>query len=499
MFNDVYKGIVIQNNDPTHAGRVKVFVPSVNATLIKDWNDNKDENKKIVHLGENTNSALTPDIIQRLKQMLPWARVSLPVFGMSTPGFYDNAKNISYIGNDSDLTSQEGNKTQEFFQQDRQRQEEITPNTPTTGRNPRQNLNVEGLKIGDIKFPLKKCDKENFDSVLKNTSNPCLAPLIAELPTSYPNAGNNPTPTSTIPNNNNTNNNILTPVNNIPPLNENNSISKISINLINPEIFLNGAKIDLKDTIFNNVCFQEVVVENPSVNYEPPIFFEESSDPITEEKIDKIPVTLNINNIPVNLKFYPTPQLFGNNPIAYKSGNTQVEFSKNNMQGTNIRKNSNPIQLATIPSLAPILPEPKKDPFATIIPRIASMAPMLSPGGGAAASYNRPTTKLLPPEQRKESLLGGLNPVSKENRNFGKEDSDENKIQSGSNQQFKPDVTGSYRPPDHTNSFKGMVSIPSPGAQVHVRFENGNTNYPIVIDTFADQADYQNIFGISPT
>jgi hypothetical protein len=496
MFNDIYKGIVIQNNDPEHAGRVKVFVPSVNATLIKDWNDVKDEDKKIVHLGENTNTSLTPDIIQRLRNVLPWARVSLPIFGMSTPGFYDNCKNVSYVGNDSDLESQAGNKTPQFFQQDRQRQESIAPNSPTPGRNPRQNLNTSGLKMGNMTFPLKKCDKEKFDSIWKNTPNQCLGPLIAGLPPSYPNLGNNAV-TPTISTN-------VTPT----PLqlardairtNTNISISNISMNLLNPDIYVNGNKIDLKDTIFNNICFQEVVVDNLPVNYEPPIFFEDSSNPIEETKIDQIPVTFIINNIPVNLKFFPSPQRFGNNPIAYKSGNTQVEFSKNNIQGTTIQKNSAPTQLSAIPSLAPILPEPKKDPFASIIPRIASMTSMLSPGGGAAASYNRPTTKLLPPEQRQESLVGGNNPVSKENRNFGKEDSEENRVQSGSNQQFKPDVTGPYRPPDHANSFKGMVSIPAPGAHVHVRFENGNTNYPIVIDTFADQADYQNIFGISPS
>ena len=490
-YDGIYKGIIVQNNDPEHAGRVKVFVPSVNATLIKNWNDTKNEDKKISHLGENTNTSLTPDIIQQLKEKLPWARVSMPIFGMSTPGTHDNSKNISYIGNDSDLKSQEGNKTARFFEQDQVRSQTRTPSGNTNGSPPRQRLNISGLQLGNFSFPLKSCDQEKFKSVFNNRP-PCdsLNSDSGNNPPFFVNPGFNGNSVDTvistdIPDR-------LIPGRNVA--NTNSSITDIFINVVNPNIFINGSPVDLKDTVFDNICFKQSVVPNYSVNYEPPIFFEETTKPVTNSIIRELPVKLVINNILIPGQFFP--ETTTTSTISYKADNKTVQFSNNNVQGITIRKNSQPVDLNEITSLQPFIKQPSDDVFQTILPRIVSILSMLSPGGGACSAYNRSTTSLLPPEQRRECLIGGNNPISKENRNFGKKDEKSNTSQSGSNQQSKIDTTGPYRPPDHANKFKGIISIPAPGAHVHVRFEEGNPNYPIVVDTFADQADYQKIYDV---
>ena len=70
-----YKGIVIQNDDPDKVGRVKVFVPQISMTLYKGWNEDRENDKIFTGLGASINSALVPDILDRLKKSLPWARV----------------------------------------------------------------------------------------------------------------------------------------------------------------------------------------------------------------------------------------------------------------------------------------------------------------------------------------------------------------------------------------------------------------------------------------
>lgn len=496
-YDGTYKGIIIQNNDPNNSGRVKVFVPSVNMTILDGWNTDKESNKQFSHLGKNTNTSLTPDIIQRLKESLPWARVSMPIFGASTPGIYDNAKNISYIGNDSDTVSQQGNKSERFFAQDKAK-EQTRQSTPIQGSPPRSQLNTNGLQMGNLSFPSTKCSEDKFPSIWKPTNNACLGPLIANLPTEYPNKNID----DVIPDDSirpNPTNSQITRTRSNNEQNINRSISDIFINVVNPDIFINDKKLDMQNSVFNNICFRQSVVPTYSYQYDPPIFFEETSSPIQYPILSDIPIKLVVNNILIDEVFTLTTT--PSSDIAYISVSdnpkTRIQFGKNNIQGITIQQNSAGVDISSIKNLSPFVPKKNDSAFLTILPRIASMFTMLSSGGGSACAYNRPNTKLLPAEQRKESLIGGNNPVSKENRNFGKEDSSINKSQSGSNQQSKPDTSGPYRPPDHANNFKGLVSIPAPGAHVHVRFEDGNPNYPIVIDTFADKADYENIFGVS--
>lgn len=83
-----YKGIVIQNNDPENVGRVKVFVPQVNMTLLKGWNEEVDTDKFFKFPGANLGSDLGPDVLKRLKEGLPWGEVEQPIFGSGGGGNY---------------------------------------------------------------------------------------------------------------------------------------------------------------------------------------------------------------------------------------------------------------------------------------------------------------------------------------------------------------------------------------------------------------------------
>lgn len=96
-YNSVYRGIIIQNNDPDNLGRVKVFVPHVSMTLYKDWNEKIEEDKFFKFPGQNLDSALTVDILKRLKTSLPWTEVVQPIFGPGGSGYYHSETDFGAI------------------------------------------------------------------------------------------------------------------------------------------------------------------------------------------------------------------------------------------------------------------------------------------------------------------------------------------------------------------------------------------------------------------
>lgn len=78
-------GIVIDNNDPEHRGRVQVFVPHIMPTLYEDWNK-KGEDIRIKCVADNVPEGLTSEIVEKLKKILPWAEAASPIIGQSSPG-----------------------------------------------------------------------------------------------------------------------------------------------------------------------------------------------------------------------------------------------------------------------------------------------------------------------------------------------------------------------------------------------------------------------------
>ena len=76
----IYPGIVIQNNDPSYGGRVKIFVPGITNTVFENWNGTKTDKEF-----DFTDSADLLAILEPLKDALPWAINASTMFGGGTP------------------------------------------------------------------------------------------------------------------------------------------------------------------------------------------------------------------------------------------------------------------------------------------------------------------------------------------------------------------------------------------------------------------------------
>lgn len=81
-------GIVIQNNDPDKAGKIKVFVPHISSTIYNNW-VKKGENKTLKFIGNNINEDLT-EVLDDLKKITPWADCAAPLVGESASGRFNN-------------------------------------------------------------------------------------------------------------------------------------------------------------------------------------------------------------------------------------------------------------------------------------------------------------------------------------------------------------------------------------------------------------------------
>lgn len=96
-----YLGIVIQNNDPEFRGRIKVWVPFVSATVYENWNQDR-KDKKFKFLGKNINSPISGQLLDELKNILPWAEYVAPSTGASGSGLYSATKDAGTISDSND-------------------------------------------------------------------------------------------------------------------------------------------------------------------------------------------------------------------------------------------------------------------------------------------------------------------------------------------------------------------------------------------------------------
>ena len=89
-YNSNYLGIVVQNNDTEKRGRVKVWVPHVSMTLYPKWNKTFQQlkDKHFIFPDLDTNPDLV-NILQELKESLPWAETALPIMGGGASGRYN--------------------------------------------------------------------------------------------------------------------------------------------------------------------------------------------------------------------------------------------------------------------------------------------------------------------------------------------------------------------------------------------------------------------------
>lgn len=90
-------GIVINKNDPEGRKRVQVFIPYLSCSLYKNWNESLND---IVIKSPND---LTPDVLEKLQAILPWAEASMPLFGGSTGATINTSTRKTSVNN-SDST-----------------------------------------------------------------------------------------------------------------------------------------------------------------------------------------------------------------------------------------------------------------------------------------------------------------------------------------------------------------------------------------------------------
>lgn len=95
-----YRGIIVQNNDPERRGRVKIFVPSFSPQIYDNWYKNRFTDKSFrFPAGQNiyTDKESLKQIINQVKEVLPWAEQAAPLVGAGSSGIYDAKNDVASI------------------------------------------------------------------------------------------------------------------------------------------------------------------------------------------------------------------------------------------------------------------------------------------------------------------------------------------------------------------------------------------------------------------
>lgn len=99
-YASIYKGLVVQDNDPMQSGRVKVFIPYLHAGLLPLEPDKFEQNINFGSLGKNMNEQNKKDVditqyIEIIKNKLPWCPVVMPVTGETGNAKYNSDTKLS--------------------------------------------------------------------------------------------------------------------------------------------------------------------------------------------------------------------------------------------------------------------------------------------------------------------------------------------------------------------------------------------------------------------
>jgi len=106
----------LQNSDPERRGRIKVYVPHVSVTMYDNWH--KDKVDKTFKFPDKVTNPDLINIIDPLKDVLPWAECASPLFGGNASGRYNaytekgTTSDTNYWEND---VQEEGNRSLQRF------------------------------------------------------------------------------------------------------------------------------------------------------------------------------------------------------------------------------------------------------------------------------------------------------------------------------------------------------------------------------------------------
>ena len=153
----MYLGMVVQNNDPEFRGRVKVYVPHIQANVYDNWYS-EITNKSFKFIGENIKSDLEK-ILPELKTILPWAENAMPMVGAGGSGRY-NA--YDHVGTISDSNRNETLKPHEFEQTDIEKKYKL--NDEHIGESPGKQYESHNTWVSDAFTNTEELDKQDgFD------------------------------------------------------------------------------------------------------------------------------------------------------------------------------------------------------------------------------------------------------------------------------------------------------------------------------------------------
>lgn len=495
-----YKGIVLQNDDPDKMGRVKVWVPQISMTLYDKWNNDRDNDKSFTGLGANLNSALTPEILQRLKNALPWASTKQPFIGMSAPGLYNNDVNYTEQGNDSDQSTQQvvTNKT----------------------ANPAQSKNNGSKGLAEALKPTVKAPP-NAQTASNNYNAPLQAGTTASAAPSFiKNATTNtvtPNPTTSAPTTSATDDNIDSVVVTFTPNNRNvNNLHRRFTVGFETDTGLEGtvaATAGQSTTIFRDNA-GEVVKFSPPITYAiaPPPPAATPRNPNDDLTITFVPNERNSlgNNINRRFTAKATSISYDGSVITLEADargvGSQKTFSitKEQIDEIGIRYADPNAQInmgsTRLGGLAPVIKEytspsgsasPKTSNKSVITPPSPISSPSYNKGGGNEL-FRLAYSNLLPIGTMTNTLVNGPNPDTKTGMSYGTDmdASIDPQQRTKPGITTKPDAKPPIRSSTQSNKVKGAISIPAVGAHVSVYFDNGDPLYPILDGWFPTQEDF---------
>lgn len=550
-----YQGIIVQNDDPDMMGRVKVWVPHVNMTLYKQWNDDREVDKNFTELGGNLNSGLTPELLLRLKNSLPWGKVKQPIFGMGTSTTYHSDKNFGEIANDADNSAQHAviNKLPSASLPQNNNFESLGKAMATTGASTPPD---SSKAINNYSNPSKTSSALDY---VKNSITP---PKSESLPTTQTGA--------TAPAGDNISKIVITFTPNSRNASNTHRRFNTGSSICDSAGCLTGSAQALGQ--FNSFTNTFTSPGTPTTvtptSYSPPITYTPSSvtvnagetpvsrtvAPVSTPVVSPVATTSspttnrgnfsvltasanattqpntrvsNDNGDFIQITFTPNSRNANNTHRRFTTSSSLVSYSVDSGDITINDGRTTVINTSAINDISVVYDQEGKAidlnsarlgqlagltsqysnnasagiPAAPISPPAPMSEPKPNRGGGGGELFGMNFANILPFGVLLNTLVGNTNPDSKMSTNYKRpldNGTDPNKTK-GSNQQKSADCGPPFRSPTQSNKAKGMISIPAVGAHVSVYFEDGDPQFPIVDGVFYTQEAMAGIHDATPT